>query len=53
MRYMAITSITAMILNLVLNYFFINAFGTIGAAYATTTSYFVSAVMIIYFFSQD
>ena len=49
MRYMAITSITAMILNLVLNYFFINAFGTIGAAYATTTSYFVSAVMIIYF----
>tara|TARA_B110000046_G_scaffold173155_1_gene195520 strand:+ start:5420 stop:6505 length:1086 start_codon:yes stop_codon:yes gene_type:complete len=42
--------IFSMILNLILNYFLIVEYETIGAAYSTAITYFISA-LIIYFFS--
>lgn len=45
--YLAFSSSTAMICNLILNYFFIDKFGVIGAVYATIVSYTVSAGLVL------
>ncbi len=44
--YLAFSSSIAMLCNLVLNYIFIKAFGTIGAVYSTIVSYLVSALLV-------
>ncbi len=46
----AIISITGVILNLILNYYFIHSYQTIGAAYATTLTYFIMASLIFIMF---
>ena len=46
----AFVSIFSMILNLILNYFFIKEYNTIGAAYATAITYFISAIFIFLLF---
>lgn len=45
--FLAISTVTAAIVNLILNYFFIDYFGAIGAAYATIAAFLVSALMVI------
>lgn len=45
MAYLAIVNI---VINIILNYCLIKYFGTIGAAYATTISFFIISVMMIY-----
>jgi len=48
-NFMALNTVFAAILNLILNYYFILQYGAIGAAYATATTFLLSYVsMIIY-----
>ncbi len=44
--FLAMTTIIAAVLNLIMNYYFILEFGAIGAAYATIISYFISALLV-------
>jgi len=44
--FLAASTVLAAIINLVLNYVLIDLFGAIGAAYATTGAYFVSAALV-------
>lgn len=44
--FLAFSTVTAALVNLVLNYFFINYFGAIGAAYSTIISFLLSAIMV-------
>jgi O-antigen/teichoic acid export membrane protein len=46
-KFIATTNILAAIVNLILNYFFINHFGTIGAAYSTFCAFLISGLMLI------
>lgn len=46
----AIISTIGVILNLILNYYFIQSYQTIGAAYATTLTYFIMATIIFIMF---
>lgn len=46
-KYLAYLALINVVLNLILNYFLIKHYGAMGAAYATTISYFVVAVLII------
>lgn len=45
-KYLALSTLTASLINLILNYFFIDMFGVIGAVYATVISFIVSAFMV-------
>jgi len=45
-KILAQTTLCAAIINLIFNYYFIDAYGTVGAAYATIVAYFVSAVLV-------
>jgi len=44
--FLAFSTVLAAVLNLVLNYFLIQYYGTIGAAYATIISFLLSAVLV-------
>ena len=44
--FLAISTVTAAITNLVLNYFFIASYGAIGAAYATIFAFLISAFLV-------
>jgi O-antigen/teichoic acid export membrane protein len=44
--FLAKSTVAAALINLVLNYFFIKAFGAIGAAYATIVAFFISGVLV-------
>jgi O-antigen/teichoic acid export membrane protein len=48
-RLIAIATVTAASANLVCNYFLIGKFGAIGATYATSISFFISAVLVAIF----
>lgn len=45
-KFLAFSTLFAAVINLVLNYFFIQYYGAIGAAYATIISFFLSAVLV-------
>jgi O-antigen/teichoic acid export membrane protein len=45
----SLASLATAMLNIILNYFFIKKFGTIGAAQASTISYFVQFILIWFF----
>jgi O-antigen/teichoic acid export membrane protein len=45
-NFLAISTTTAALINLALNYFFINWFGPIGAAYSTVVAFAVSSLMV-------
>lgn len=47
--FLAISTVVAALLNLILNYFLIKLFGTIGAAYATILAFMVSAIMVFWY----
>lgn len=47
--FLAFSTITAAILNLLFNYIFIKYYGTIGAAYATILSFAVSAILVFWY----
>lgn len=47
--FLAISTFTAAIINLVLNYFMIKYLGAIGAAYATIISFLISAVLVFFY----
>ena len=47
--FLAISTTVAAILNLLLNYFLIDAYGTIGAAYATIIAFAISSAMVYFF----
>ena len=44
--FLALSTSLAAIANLFLNYFFVNTFGAIGAAYATAIAFFISAILV-------
>ena len=44
--FLGISTVTAAVLNLILNYYLINRFGAIGAAYATIIAFIISATMV-------
>lgn len=44
-RYVMYSSVTAMVLNLILNYFFVSKYGYIAAGYTTLVCYFVQATL--------
>ena len=46
-RFLGVLAVINVLLNLVLNYFFIGWLGALGAAYATCVSYFVIAIAVI------
>ncbi len=46
-NFLAISMFVAAIVNILFNYIFINQFGTIGAAYSTILSFFVSSIMML------
>ncbi|MDC4994399.1 lipopolysaccharide biosynthesis protein [Acinetobacter baumannii] len=46
-KFLAITTVIAAIISLICNYYFIHAFGAIGAAYSTTLAYSVSTIGVI------
>lgn len=48
-KFLAVCTGTAAIVNLLLNYFLIKAFGSIGAAYATAGAFFISALMVFWY----
>src|SRR5690606_10190492 len=48
-RFLAVCTIVAALVNILLNYFLIKAFGSIGAAYATAVAFFVSAVLVFWY----
>jgi len=47
--FLALSTTTAAIINLVLNYFFIKYFGALGATYATIIAFLVSAVLVFWY----
>ena len=47
--FLAISTVSAAILNLLFNYIFIKEFSTIGAAYATILSFLVSAILVFWY----
>jgi O-antigen/teichoic acid export membrane protein len=47
--FLAFSTVTAAILNLLFNYILINEFGTIGAAYATILAFAVSAFLVFWY----
>lgn len=51
--FLAVSTGLAAILNLVLNYFLINEFGAIGAAYATVVSFTLSAWMVFWYQNKN
>ena len=51
--FLAFSTMTAAIINLILNYFFIENYGTIGAAYATIASFSVSAVLVFWYQNKN
>lgn len=52
-NFLAVSTGLAAILNLVLNYFLINEFGAIGAAYATIVSFTLSACMVFWYQNKN
>lgn len=50
--FLAISTVSAAILNLLFNYFFIKEFGALGATYATIIAYIVSASMVAWYQSK-
>ena len=44
--FLALSTSLAAIANLFLNYFFVNIYGAIGAAYATAIAFFISAILV-------
>ena len=44
--FLAFSTSLAAVINLFLNYFFVNIYGTVGAAYATTIAFFISASLV-------
>ena len=44
--FLALSTSLAAIANLFLNYFFVNMYGAIGAAYATAIAFFISAILV-------
>lgn len=51
--FLAISTITAALVNLVLNYVFIKAFGAIGAAYATIAAFSISATLVFWYQNKN
>lgn len=49
---LAIATLFGALINIVLNYFFISAYGAIGAAQATTTSFFLTFLLVWYLSSR-
>jgi len=47
-RILGLLAVISVILNLCLNYFLINKFGSLGAAYATCISFFVTSVIVVW-----
>jgi len=47
--FLAISTVTAAVINLFLNYFLIKHFGTIGAAYATFIAFLIAALMVFWY----
>ena len=47
--FLATSTVLAALVNLVLNYIFINIFGAIGAAYATVVAFTVSALLVFWY----
>jgi len=47
--FLAFSTVSAAIINLLLNYFFIKHYGAIGAAYATIVSFLVSAILVFWY----
>jgi O-antigen/teichoic acid export membrane protein len=47
--FLAISTVVAAILNLILNYYFINIFGVVGAAYATIISFLVGSILVFWY----
>lgn len=50
--FLAVSTVSAALLNLIFNYFFIKYFGTIGAAYATILAFTVSALLVFIYTSK-
>ena len=44
--FLALSTSLAAIINLLLNYFFVNMYGEIGAAYATAIAFFIGAILV-------
>ena len=44
--FLALSTSLAAIINLLLNYFFVNMYGAIGAAYATAIAFFIGAILV-------
>jgi len=47
--FLAISTITAAILNLIFNYFLIDLYGAIGATYATIIAFATSALLVFWY----
>lgn len=47
--FLAVSTLTAALMNLVLNYFLIDMYGAIGAAYATVGAFAVSALLVFWY----
>ncbi len=50
--FLALSTLVAALLNLLFNYLLINAFGTIGAAYATIIAFLASAALVFWYQSR-
>lgn len=51
--FLGFSTFIAAIINLLLNYLFIDTFGTIGAAYATIVSFMCSAILVFWYQSRN
>lgn len=51
--FLAFSTLTAAIINLLLNYFFIKYYGAIGAAYSTIVSFSVSAILVFWYQNKN
>lgn len=51
--FLAVSTVIAAIINLILNYFFIKYYGAIGAAYSTIVSFSVSAMLVFWYQNQN
>jgi len=51
--FLAFSTVTAAMINLLLNYFFIKYYGALGAAYATIVSFAISAVLVFWYQNKN
>jgi len=51
--FLAVSTVLAAILNLLLNYFFISLYGAIGAAYATIIAFLISSILVFWYQNKN